>query len=449
MAETTIDWTRAEDEALDLFRGLLRLDTTNPPGNERPAAELLARSLREDGFEPVLLDSAPGRGNVVTRYKGTGAKPPLLLTAHLDVVTADASRWKHPPFGAEIHDGYVWGRGAVDMKHMAAMSAMVLKLLQRSGARLTRDVIFAGVADEEAGSKYGAEFLVEKHRELVDCEYALGEIGGFSLYLAGVTYYPIQIAQKGTVWGTLRTEGPPGHGSLPRDDSALVKLAEKVARLGRTRLPQHNSEPVRLMVEALAKEQRFPMSQVIRALLNPKLSGTILKLFPNPSVARAFAALLSNTATPTVFQAGTKTNVIPAEAMAEFDGRTLPGQTKDDLLRELREVVGSDVEIDVFDSTPPVVTPLDTELYRSLEASVRRADPAGKPIPYVIPGFTDARAFEKLGAKYYGFAPIRFNPEHKVAFADLFHGDNERAPIDGFKWGLRTLYDAVKTFCET
>jgi acetylornithine deacetylase/succinyl-diaminopimelate desuccinylase-like protein len=442
------EWAPVEAEALKLFQSLIRFDTTNPPGDELLAANFVADALRKDGLAPVVLESAPKRGNVVVRYRGDGSKPPLLLNAHLDVVEAEAQSWDHPPFGGEIHDGYVWGRGAVDMKHMAAMSVMVLKLLQRTGAKLKRDVIFTAVADEEAGSTYGAEFLVERHRELVECEYAIGEIGGFSLHIGGVTYYPIQTAQKGTVWGRMHVHGPAGHGSMPRPDTVVVKLAQLIEKLGTMRLPQHDSKPVREMVEGLAKAQKLPLKLAMRGLLNPMMSKSLLKLFPSPSVARAFSALLSNTATPTVVRAGSKVNVIPGHASVEFDGRTLPGQTKEDLLRELREVVGPDAEFEVFDSTPPVETSKDTELFRSLSDSIRRADPNGVPIPYVIPGFTDARAFNKLGAKYYGFAPIRFDPAHKVAFAELYHGHNERCPVDGFNWGLRLLYDAVKSFCE-
>lgn len=441
-------WPAAEDEALDLFRDLLRIDTTNLPGNELPAAELLADSLRRDGLDPVLLESAPGRGNVVARLKGTGAKPPLLLTAHLDVVTADPAEWEHPPFAAEIHDGYVWGRGAIDMKHMAAMSAMVLKLLSREGVKLERDLIFAGVADEEAGCHFGAEFLVREHPDLVRAEYALGEIGGFSLQIGKVTYYPIQIAQKGTVWGRMRAKGASGHGSIPRPDNAVVRLAEAVRRVGSSRFPQHTSTPVREMIEGLAAAQPFPMSMILRGLLNPTLAPRLLGLFPKPSVARAFAALLTNTVSPTVLRAGSKTNVIPADATCEFDGRTLPGQSRDDLLRELQALIGPDVALEVFDATDPVITSKDTELFRSLCDSVREVEPNGVPIPYVIPGFTDARAFAKLGTQFYGFSPVRFDPTHDISFADMYHGKNERCPVDGFKWGVRLLYGAVRKFCE-
>ena len=447
-ATSGFDWAPVEVEALNLFQSLLRLDTTNPPGNELAAAQLVADTLRADGLEPVVIESDPRRGNVVVRFKGDGSKPPLLLNAHLDVVEADASSWEHPPVGGEIHDGCIWGRGAVDMKHMAAMSTMVLKLLKRSGAKLKRDVIFTAVADEEAGSRYGAEYLVEHHRDLVQCEYALGEIGGFSMHIQGVTYYPIQIAQKGTVWGKVHVHGPPGHGSMPRPDNSVVKLAGMVEKLGTTRLPQHDSAAVRQMVEGLASAQKFPLSLIMRGLLSPLLSGSLLRLFPNPGVARAFAALLSNTAVPTVLKAGSKINVIPGSAEMHFDGRTLPGQTKDDLLREMRAILGPDAEFDILDTTPPVETTKDTDLFRSLCESVRMADPAGVPIPYVIPGFTDARAFHKLGAKYYGFAPIRFRPEQKLSFTEMYHGNNERCPVDGFHWGLRLLFDSVKRFCE-
>lgn len=439
-------WTRDEDEALELFRALIRLETVNPPGNEAPAAQLLADRLAAHGISPTYLESAPGRGNVVARLKGDGSKAPLLLTAHLDVVPVEADKWKHPPFAAEIHDGYVWGRGTVDMKNMAAMSVIVLERLKAEGVALKRDVIFAGVADEEAGSRWGAEWLVENHPELVRAEYALGEIGGWTLHLNGVTYYPIQIAQKGTVWGRLRAHGHAGHGSMPRPDNAVLKLAKAVHEMGTRRFPQHTSEPVRAMLEAIASHQKLPVSMVMRGVLNPTLAPQVLKLFP-PSVRRGFAALLSNTVTPTVLRAGSKTNVIPGVAEAEFDGRTAPGQTKDDLLRELRNFVGDEVEIEIIDTTPPIETPRDTELFHALEAAIKRADPAGVPIPYVIPGFTDARAFSKLGTKYYGFAPLRFDPKDNVAFAELYHGHDERAPVDGFKFGLRMLYDAVKTFC--
>lgn len=448
LTATGIDWTRAEDEALELFRALIRIPTVNPPGNERPAAELVADTLRAAGLEPELLEGSPDRTNVVTRLKGDGSKPPLLLNAHLDVVAVEEEHWKHPPFNAEIHDGYVWGRGAVDMKNMAAMSTIVMKLLKQEGVQLKRDVIFAAIADEENGCLHGSEYLVAHHPEKVRAEYALGEIGGFSLHINGVTYYPVQIAHKGVVWGRMRAKGEPGHGSLPREDTAIEKLSQAVHKLSTTPLPRHECQPVREMIHALAAAQKFPSSAVLKGIANPVLSPHLVKLLPKPSLQRVFKALMANTAIPTVLRAGEKTNVIPGEASAEFDGRTLPGQTTDDLVREVQQIVGPDIDIEVFDEGEPVQVPADTELFHALAQAVLRADPNGIVIPYVMPGYTDARAYQKLGIKHYGFSPLRFDVKDDIAFADLYHGHNERAPVDGFKWGLRLLYDAVKSFCS-
>lgn len=442
-----IDWAPVEAEALELFRGLLRFDTTNPPGNERPAADYLAESLRADGYDPVVLASAPGRANLVVRAKGSGAKPPLLLNGHLDVVGVEASKWTHPPFGAEIHDGLLWGRGTVDLKNMVAMSAMVLKLLARTGLPLERDVIFAAVADEENGCRFGSEWLVAEHPELVRAEYALGEVGGFTLTIGEVTYVPIMVAHKGVVWGTLTAHGEPGHGSMPRPDSALVKLAGAVARLGTTRLPQHECKPVRQMIEGFAAAQPFPRSTALKGLLSPALAPQVLKLLPNPGTRRAFAALLSNTASPTVFRAGEKTNVISGEATCEFDGRTLPGQSSEAFVDEVRRVVGPGIDVSPFDVAPPFEAPSDSPLFGVLCDAVRRADPTFVPVPYVMPGYTDARAWMKLGTKHYGFATVRLDSKHGLTFADLYHGHDERIPVEGFHWGLRLLWDAVSTFC--
>src|SRR5262249_34168473 len=237
MATSPVDpIASAADEAVEHLGALLRMDTTNPPGNESICAEYLAESLRKDGIEPTLVEKGKGRANVVARIKGNGEAPPLLLGAHLDVVEADSKRWRHPPFSGDIADGYLWGRGALDMKNMAAMAVMVVKLLRRTGARLKRDVIFAGVADEEAGCDFGSKFLVEEHPDLVRAEYALGEVGGFTLHVQGRRFYPIMVAEKGLCWLRVRARGTPGHGSLPREDNANVRLARAVARLGRRRL---------------------------------------------------------------------------------------------------------------------------------------------------------------------------------------------------------------------
>ncbi|MEN9797771.1 MAG: hypothetical protein RL653_1467 [Pseudomonadota bacterium] len=440
----------AEDtqaEALALFRALLRIDTTNPPGLERAACELLAESFRADGLEPVLVEKEKDRTSIVARLRGTGELPPLLLTAHLDVVAAEASRWRHPPFGAVVEDGWLYGRGAIDMKHMAAMSTFVLKLLRREGVRLRRDVIFAGVADEETGCRLGSQFLVEEHPDLVRAEYALGEIGGYTQPLRGARLYPIMVAQKGMAWFRARVEGSPGHGSTPRDDNAVLRLAAALGRLSPGALPFKPTRPARALVEGFARASGFPGNVVLKLLLHPQLSRLALRLIPDAGTRRSLSALLRNTATPTVLRAGHKTNVIPSFAEAELDGRTVPGQGPAELEAELRKVLGPDVKLELLRSLESVEASPETGMYRHLAAAVPSLDPEGVAVPLLVPGFTDAAPFTRLGTTFYGFSPVVFPPSPAVSFSSLYHGDDERIPVAGFHRGLEVLLDVVRRWC--
>jgi acetylornithine deacetylase/succinyl-diaminopimelate desuccinylase-like protein len=433
------------EHAFRLCQRLLRIDTTNPPGNELLAAELLAEELSGAGLEPVVLQSAPGRGNVVTRLRGTGEKPPLLLTAHLDVVEADPLAWDHPPFCGEVHDDCLWGRGAIDMKNMAAMSVAILTRLAREEVKPKRDLIFAGVADEEAGCRHGSLWLCENHADLVRSEFAIGEGGGFNIQVAGKSFFTVQVAEKGVCWVRARATGEPGHGSMPREDSAVVQLSEAVARLGKQGLPRHSSESVEGFIGALASHLPAPMRPLIKMLGSPTLGPAMLNLLPDPSVKRAFRALLGNTASPTVLRAGNKTNVIPGVAEAEIDGRILPGQTKDDFLRELRDVMGAGIELEVMHSLPPVVTePKESSLYSMIHEVMAERAPDAPMVPFILQGFTDAKAFTSIGTKWYGFAPVKLPPT--LRFADMFHGHNERIPVDGLAWGTQTLMQVVRRF---
>jgi acetylornithine deacetylase/succinyl-diaminopimelate desuccinylase-like protein len=450
MGAPSLDWKPLHAEALALLQDLLRIDTTNPPGNERPAAERLADSLRADGIEPLLLDAAPTRTNLIVRLPATAPPSggPLLLTAHLDVVGVERSEWQRDPFGGEVVDGYVWGRGAIDMKNFAAMAAMMCKVLARSGAPRRRDLIFAAVADEEMACDHGSRFLVENHPEKVRAEYAIGEGGGFTLNVGKQRYYAVQVAEKGVCWLRARVRGRPGHGSMPHEDNAVVKLSEAVARLGRTRLPQHVTPVMREFVQRLAARQPVPARWVLPGLLQPRVGELLLqRVIRDASVRRGFAALLSNTASPTGLAAGKKINVIPGEAACDIDGRTLPGQTQSEFLRELGEVMGSGVELEVFKWLPAVETPdpYATPLYSAIVGTVARHDPGAIAVPYMLPGFTDAKYFTRLGLKWYGFAPVRFPPE--LRFAELYHGHNERIPVAGFELGLQMLWDIVAEMC--
>jgi acetylornithine deacetylase/succinyl-diaminopimelate desuccinylase-like protein len=433
------------DHAVRLCQSLIRIDTTNPPGRERAAAELLANELADAGLDPVLLERAPERGNVVARWKGTGAKPPILLTAHLDVVEAEASAWQHPPFSGEIVDGFLWGRGALDMKNMAAMSVALITRLAREKVRLDRDVIFAGVADEEAGCDYGSAWLCAEHPDLVRAEYALGEVGGFNMFIGGKTYFTVQVAEKGVSWLRARVRGTPGHGSMPREDSAVIKLAAALARLGRTRLPVHPTREITEFFRLIAEQQPAALRPLVGRLLDPRLVSRALGALPDRSLARSLAALLSNTATPTVLRAGSKTNVIPGVAEAEIDGRTLPGQSTEDLIRELGAVLGPDVELEVIREAPPVVTePMHSPLWDTISRVLSVREPEAVVVPYLMPGFTDAKSFTQLGAKWYGFSPVKL--PRGLRFADLFHGHDERIPVEGLRWGTSVLAEVVTRF---
>ncbi len=429
------------DHAVDLCQRLLRIDTTNPPGNELEAAELLATELSEAGLVPRVLQSAPKRGNVVVRHAGTGAKPPLLLTAHLDVVEADASKWEHPPFSGTIADGCLWGRGALDMKNHAAMSVALLCRLARDKRVLDRDLIFAGVADEECGCEYGSGWLCDEHPDLVRAEYAVGEGGGFNIFLGGKRFITVQVAEKGFCAVKARVRGEPGHGSMPREDSAIIRLSEALARLGKQGLPPHQTRVVGVFLDAIIGAQPAALRPLLGAARDPRLLSRLVALLPDKGVARGMLAMLSNTASPTVLRAGSKINVIPALAEAEIDCRTLPGQKDEDLLRELAAVLGDGVELEVLRSVPPTETELASPLYDAICATLAEQDPDATVAPYLVPGFTDAKSFTRLGTRWYGFSPVKM--PKSMRFAEMYHGRNERIPIDGLRWGTGVLSEVV------
>jgi acetylornithine deacetylase/succinyl-diaminopimelate desuccinylase-like protein len=331
---------------------------------------------------------------------------------------------------------------------MAAMSACVLALIARSGQKLERDVIFAAVADEEAGCENGSLFLVDEYPDEVRAEYMLGEIGAFSLHMLGRTFYPIQVAEKGICWVRATFDGTPGHGSIPNPDSSVVKLARAIERLGRTRMPMHPTAVVNRFIRGLAERLPQPQGAILRRLTAPQLAPFILDwLVRDDSQKRSFGAMLSNTASPTVLRAGNKVNVIPGRASVDLDGRTLPGQTDDSFLEELRAILGAEAKLEVLRSMPPVLTSRETPLFEHLARTLGKHDPGGFAIPYMIPGFTDSKAYSRLGTKCYGYSPVRF-PDDGVVFTRMYHGDDEQVHADGLKWGVRVLYEAVAGFCE-
>ncbi len=444
----TIPWDEVGEEALSLLQDLLRIDTTNAPDvapNETAAAEFLAAHLENEGLQPEILESKPGKGNVICRIRGSGEAAPVLLSGHLDVVPADPKKWTHPPFAAEIHDGFVWGRGAIDMKNMVAMEVIALTLIQRLGLELKRDLIFAGVADEEAGCEWGSLWLAQHHPEKVRAEYAISEIGGFTMHVGGQRFYPVQVAEKGMCWLTIRASGTSGHGSLPNRDNPLEKIGRAAAILASQRLPRHNTPVVERYLGTLAQNSPLPNSLVLQALKTPLCDHVLDHVFPEPGLAAVFDASLHNTANPTVIQGGLKVNQVPDEAMLRVDGRLLPGFTGADLVREIEALIGRDYQITIDQEMPACETSGDDPIAELIGDILHRHDPEATVVQTMIPGFTDAKAWSMLGMKCWGFSPVEL-PEG-VNFAAMFHGVDERIPVRGFTWGTRALFELVHALC--
>ncbi|MEV4139882.1 M20/M25/M40 family metallo-hydrolase [Dactylosporangium sp. NPDC049742] len=424
----------ATDEVIELCRDLLRIDTTNTgdletSAGERLAAEYVAEKLAEVGLDPQIHESAPGRASVVARFEGSDpTRDALLIHGHLDVVPADASEWSVDPFGGEIKDGYLWGRGAVDMKDFDAMVLALVRQMRREGRKPPRDVVLAFVADEEAGSTYGAQYLVEKHPHYFDgVTEAVGEVGGFSVSVGGdQRLYLIETAQKGIDWLRLHAKGRPGHGSMINDDNAVTAVAEAVARVGRHRFPVIMTPTVRAFLEQVSEILGIELD-----LDDPERA--VEKIGP---IAMIIGATLRNTANPTRLAAGYKDNVIPGRASATIDCRTLPGQSEV-FEQQLRDLVGPDIELEYIHRQAALETTFDGALVDAMTAALKAEDPGALPVPYMLSGGTDAKQFDKLGIRCFGFSPVRLPAD--LNFGALFHGIDERIPLEGLQFGVRVL----------
>lgn len=434
MSETdTARGVTGEDEVVDLCRELIRFDTSNygdhsGPG-ERKAAEWVAGKLAEVGLEPKIYESHPGRASTVARIEGEDpSRPALLIHGHLDVVPANAVDWTHDPFSGEVADGCVWGRGAVDMKDMDAMTLAVVRDRLRSGRRPPRDIVVAFLADEEAGGTYGARYLVDHHPELFEgVTEAISEVGGFSFTVNDQRrLYLIQTAEKGMHWMKLTVAGTAGHGSMIHRDNAITELSEAVARVGRHTFPVRVTKTTRAFLDELG--------DALGTELDPEdMEATIAKL---GGIAKLIGATLSNTANPTQLNAGYKVNVIPGEATAHIDGRFLPGH-EEEFLADLDRLLGPRVRREDVHSDKALETGFDGALVEAMQSALLAEDPTAKAIPYMLSGGTDAKSFDDLGIRGFGFAPLKLPPE--LDFAGMFHGVDERVPVDGLRFGVRVL----------
>ncbi len=420
----------AAAEVVDICRDLIRMDTTNfgdgsGPG-ERKAAEHVATLLSEVGIESEIHESEPGRASLVARWGGTTGEP-LLLHGHLDVVPANADDWQVHPFSGEIQEGYVWGRGAVDMKDFDAMLLSVVRARQRAGAVPERPMVLCFTADEEAGGHKGAEYLVKEHADLLaDCTEAVGEVGGFSTTVRGQRLYLIEAAEKGMAWMRLTAKGNAGHGSMRHPDNAVTELAAAVARIGRHEWPVRLTPSMKVLLSAVG--------ELAGVEATPENADKLVEEFG--SAARMLGAVLRHTTNPTMLQAGYKVNVVPGEAVAHVDGRFLPGY-EDEFFDTLAELVGDNISLEWVSKQNALETTFDGDLVDAMTASILDEEPDAMVAPYLMSGGTDAKHWRKLGIRSFGFAPLRLPAD--LDFTALFHGVDERVPVDALEFGARVF----------
>jgi len=467
-AVSAADWETAHAELVTFLRELIRIPSINPPlpessDQELVAARHIAAILVAAGLEPEVIEPSPGRGSVHVRLRGDGTGgEPLLLLSHLDVVPAPPERWTHEPFAADLADGYVYGRGAVDMKEMVALELSVVRRLATEAraagldpARdpipgLRRDVLFTCTADEEAGGVHGAKWIAENRPEWLQAAGALNECGGVSTTIAGVRFYPIQVAEKGYAAYRIHVRGTWGHGSMPREDNAAVLAADVIRRLA-VQGPTRVTPVMTRFLELAAAELPAPAATLARDLASddPAAAEVALSQACDPRYARTLRALLRDTMSPDVVHAGIKYNVIPGDATVEVDCRILPGTTEPVIRTAILERLGPELaaacELELIVFGAPVEAPADGELFDLLMSTIRDHDPDGVPLPVMVPFATDAKHLEPLGIPTYGFCPLRTDPDEW--FLDRFHGVDERVSVDALRWGLPVLYDVVRGFC--
>ena len=428
-----------ESEAIEFCRKLIQIDTTNFGDNrgagELEAAQYVAGLLEEVGLQPGIYESAPGRANVVARMSGADPSlPALVVHGHLDVVPAIAEDWSVDPFGAEVIDGMIWGRGAVDMKNMDAMIIAAVRHMRRQGIVPPRDVVIAFFADEEAGGEYGAGWMVQNHPELfAGATEAISEVGGFSVEINGRRAYMLQTAEKGIAWLKLTAEGVAGHGSQLNPDNAVTRLAGAVARIGEHPWPLSYTKTTRALLEQVAELVGLDFDEadpqpVIAAMGN---------------VSRFVGATLRNTSNPSLLEAGYKHNVIPAHAEALIDCRTLPGE-HEAAVERIRELAGEHVQLSMVHEQPSLEVPFAGALVDTMVATLLQEDPDALVLPYMLSGGTDNKALAALGITGYGFAPLQLPAE--LDFTGMFHGVDERVPVSSIKFGVRVLERLLSSY---
>ena len=422
-----------EEDVVKLCQELIQIPSVNfgeGKGDEKAAAEYVAAKMKEVGIASKIYESAPNRCSVVARIEGRDkSKPGLVVNGHLDVVPANAADWSVDPFSGAIKDGCIWGRGAVDMKNMDAMILAVVRLWAKHNYQPERTIVIVFFADEEAGGIYGSRWMAEKHPEVfAGCSETISEVGGFSLtLLSGKRVYAIEASQKGIEWMKLTAEGVAGHGSMVNNANAVTRLSEAIAKIGNHTWPQRITKTSDLFFQKISELSGKPYDK-------NNLQPLIDEVGP---MGKMIGATLCNTTNPTMLEAGYKANVIPQSASAVVDGRTLPGYEKE-LLDTVRSLVGEHVKVESLVSDIPLEVEFGGPLVDAMIAAIKSEDPEGIPIPYLLSGGTDNKALAKLGIVGYGFSPLKLPPD--LDFTGLFHGIDERVPVDSLQFGARTLF---------
>ena len=422
-----------EEDVVKLCQELIQIPSVNygeGKGDEKAAAEYVVAKMKEVGIESKIYESAPNRCSVVARIEGRDkSKPGLVVNGHLDVVPANAADWSVDPFSGAIKDGCIWGRGAVDMKNMDAMILAVIRLWAKHNYQPERTIVIVFFADEEAGGIYGSRWMAEKHPEVfAGCSETVSEVGGFSLtLLSGKRVYAIEASQKGIEWMKLTAEGVAGHGSMVNNANAVTRLSEAIAKIGNYTWPQRITKTSDLFFQKISEISGKPYDK-------NNLQPLIDEVGP---MGKMIGATLCNTTNPTMLEAGYKANVIPQSASAVVDGRTLPGYEKE-LLDTVRSLVGEHVKVESLVSDIPLEVEFGGPLVDAMIAAIKSEDPDGIPIPYLLSGGTDNKALAKLGIVGYGFSPLKLPPD--LDFTGLFHGIDERVPVDSLQFGARTLF---------
>jgi len=427
-----------------ILQNLIRFDTTNPPGKEAECIDYINRLIQSAGIDTKILYQDPTRPNLICRIKGNGNAPPLLLYGHVDVVSTAGQVWRYPPFEGKIVNGFLWGRGALDMKGAVAMMLCAFLRAKHENIHLAGDVVLCIMSDEEAGGNLGTGFLVKRHADYFKgIRYAISEFGGFSFYLKGIKFFPIEVIQKQVCSIKATIRGRSGHGAFVMKDGAMAKLARMLNQLDKKYLPVHITPVVRTLVEQMASAIPFPGRMVMRQLVNPLFTDRVLKLLGEKG--RNFIPMLRNTVNATIVRGGDTVNVLPSEIEVMLDGRLLPGFGPEDIIEEIKEVIHDDIELEVIRYDPGPFEP-DMGLFDTLATVLRTLDPDGIPVPYLLSASSDARFFSKIGIQTYGFIPMQL-PEG-LDFARLIHAANERIPVEALTFGSEAIYQLLRCFHE-